>query len=259
MTPIITLTTDFSAGDGFVGMMKGVIKRINPAAEIIDIAHNVPHHNIDAGAFILHNSYRYFPAGTIHVAVVDPGVGGKRRPLAAKLRNHIFIAPDNALLKYIFQLNKDIIVYELKNQDFFLEEVSSTFHGRDIFAPTAAHLSMGKDIAEVGPVISDFVRGRIKTPVVLKKYIKGTILYVDHFGNLITNVHKSQLATENICISFGNHEICGLKYSYEDVRKSNPVALVNSAGYIEIAVNQNRADRLLNLKPDDRIIITYEK
>ena len=138
---IITLLTDFGERDGFIGTMKGVILSINPKATIVDISHEIPAQDIEAGAFVLNNSYRYFPPGTIHVAVVDPGVGSNRKILAVQSDDYFFIAPDNQVLKYIFHASETLTVIEVLNKEFFLNKISQTFHGRDIFAPVAAHLS----------------------------------------------------------------------------------------------------------------------
>ncbi len=147
---VITLLTDFGYRDGFVGSMKGVILGINPGAQIVDISHEVQPQNIDEAGFILFSTYNHFPEGTIHVAVVDPGVGSPRKIIAVKTRNYIFLSPDNGLLKYIFFREKNCRVFEVTNRIFFLNRVSSTFHGRDIFAPVSAHLSLGTNINEIG-------------------------------------------------------------------------------------------------------------
>src|SRR6516165_11767148 len=156
---IITLTTDFGLSDPFVGIMKGVIFRIAPAAQIVDITHDIGSYDVLEGAFLIESSYRYFPAGTVHVVVVDPGVGSARRPIAASAHGHFFVAPDNGVLSGIFENE----VYHIKNRSLFLDSVSQTFHGRDIFSPVAAHLAKGAPIESVGPRILDFLKRALPT------------------------------------------------------------------------------------------------
>src|SRR5215467_7691958 len=163
---IITLTTDFGLSDPFVGIMKGVILGIAPAAELVDITHDVRSYDILEAAFIIESTYRYFPEGTVHVIVVDPGVGSARRPVAAAARGHIFVAPDNGVLSYVIQSDPmtPVSAHWIKNQSLFLSSVSQTFHGRDIFAPVAAHLARGVPIESVGPRIVDFVTKPLPKP-----------------------------------------------------------------------------------------------
>ena len=172
---IITLSTDFGIKDNFVGIMKGVIYGINPQARIVDITHHIPPQNVNTASFILNSSYRYFPNGTINIVVVDPGVGSERRILAVATDNYFFIAPDNQILKYIFNKNETLTVVEVLNKTYFNKHISRTFHGRDIFAPVAAHLSNSVPIEALGNVITDFDRGKIHKPVFLYNKIIGTI------------------------------------------------------------------------------------
>lgn len=240
---IITLLTDFGATDGFVGTMKGVILNINPNAQIVDLSHQISPQDIEAGAFILNNCFHFFPTGTIHVAVVDPGVGTQRRILAVASSRYFFIAPDNRILKYIFQSDETFTVIEVLNKQFFLKRISRTFHGRDIFAPVAAHLSRGVSIHDFGDQIEDYDRGAGDWAIVANRRISGKIIYIDHFGNLITNISASQLHKPIRSIAIGSHRIDGVSKSYGDVAIGMPVAIIGSAGFLEIAVRNGNAQQ----------------
>ncbi|MDQ3181688.1 MAG: SAM-dependent chlorinase/fluorinase [Acidobacteriota bacterium] len=194
MNPIIALLTDFGTKDYFVGAMKGVILSINPGAKIIDITHEIPPQDISSGSFTLRACYKNFPSETIFVAVVDPGVGSNRKAIICETKNHLFLAPDNGLLSFIFDEAATFRVYKLENEKFFKHPVSSTFHGRDIFAPVAAHLSNGLKANEFGSEIYDFVRFEENKPrKVSDKGIEAEIIHTDRFGNLITNLMQKDL------------------------------------------------------------------
>lgn len=250
---IITLLTDFGVNDGFVGTMKGVILSINPAAKIVDICHEVPAQDIEAGAFILNTSYHYFSAGTIHVVVVDPGVGSGRRILAAASDKYLFLAPDNRILKYIFHTNETLTVVEVLNKKLFGRHVSQTFQGRDVFAPVAAHLSTGITLEELGPIIKDYDRGQIDRPWVTNKKIIGKIIYVDRFGNLITNINLALLTRREIRLTIGTITINRLSNCYAEVDSGQPLAIAGSSGYLEIAVRNGNAQQQLYVKRGDMV------
>lgn len=252
---VITLLTDFGDKDGFVGTMKGVILRINPHANIVDITHQVPRHNVEAAAFILNNSYKFFPEHTVHVAIVDPGVGGRRRAIAVQTSEYFFIAPDNHILKYIFHNEKNIKVHQIMNRNYVLKEISYTFHGRDIFAPAAAHLSLGIQIEELGPQLTDFDRGEVSVPKYTHNYIEGQIVYSDKFGNLITNIPASLIPNRQLHLQLGEYEITALSNSYSEGLNSLPLALIGSSKFLEIAIYQQSAKHKLNLKVGDTIKI----
>lgn len=244
---IITLTTDFGLADPFVGIMKGVILGIAPAVSIVDITHEVPSYGVLEGAIALDASYRYFPAGTIHVAVVDPGVGSERRPIAVRSEGQIFIAPDNGVLS--LACGRGAVapdVYHLTNRALFNESVSRTFHGRDVFAPAAGHLAAGRPLETVGPRLSDWTR--IDLPDVQRVesgLSRGVVLRIDKFGNLITNVPGGVLGS-GFRIRIAGAEVRRLVSSYAEAPPGELVAIVGSYGYVEISIREGSAAKTLN-------------
>lgn len=254
---IITFLTDFGDADGFVGIMKGVILSINAQAKVVDISNSLPPQDIEAGALVLHNSYKYFPKGTIHVAVVDPGVGSDRRILVVQTKNYFFIAPDNQILKHIFYNNETFTVVEVLNKTYFLDEISRTFHGRDIFAPVAAHLSLGVPVSKFGPEVTDFERGEISQPVILAKKIIGKIVHIDKFGNLITNISADLVNKKLLSISAGLTSLPGLVDSYADVGLGKPLAIIGSSGFVEISVRNGNAGEQLSLQRGETVQIEF--
>ncbi|MDZ7331179.1 MAG: SAM-dependent chlorinase/fluorinase [candidate division KSB1 bacterium] len=252
---IITLLTDFGLSDGYVATMKGVILSINPKATIIDLSHDIPAQDVAAAAFVLEASFRYFPRGTIHVAVVDPTVGTNRKILAVKSSDYWFLAPDNQLLKYVFHAGETLTVVEVLNKRFFLGQVSQTFHGRDIFAPIAAHLSLGVDILQLGELTSDYDRGQIHLPSVSKHEIIGKVIYCDRFGNLITNIEATQLPKHEFRICVGDVTIPHLSQSYAEVEIGQPLAIVGSSGFLEIAIRNGNAQNRLSASPGTKVTL----
>lgn len=256
---VITLMTDFGTNDHFVGVMKGVILNINPKVQIVDITHAVPPQDIHGAAFLINSTYRYFPDGTIHVVVVDPGVGSRRRAIICQTDTAYFVCPDNGVLSYILSGNTTHRVVALDNTSYRLSEVSNTFHGRDIFAPAAAHLSRGVSLSQFGDAVNNVVRLPIQIPQVTKTAMVGSVIWVDHFGNLITNLTSDMLESFGVENSFviraGKAEICRLNYSYAESKKSECLAIIGSSGYLEISVNQESAAQVLGLKCDDVIEI----
>jgi len=252
---IMTLLTDFGTIDGFVGTMKGVILSINPNAKIIDISHEIPAQDIEAGAFVLSCSYRYFPRGTVHVAVVDPGVGSKRKILAVQSKDYFFIAPDNQVLKYILNSDETLAVVEVLNKQFFLNAVSQTFHGRDIFAPVAAHLSIGVPIKKLGHETKLYDRGKIDQPIITQTGIIGSIIYIDKFGNLITNINQSMINKPVSFVQIGKTQIHKLSNSYSEAEINQPLAIIGSSGYLEIAVRNGNAWERLSARRKDIVRI----
>ena len=249
MPSIITLTTDFGLADPFAGIMKGVILGIAPEAKVVDITHEIRSYDILEAAFVIESSYRYFPAGTIHVIVVDPGVGSARRPMAAAAKNHIFVAPDNGVLSYI--LNGDMAApassaYWIKNERLFLDAVSQTFHGRDIFAPVAAHLALGTPIESVGPQVVDFVVKSLPKPRPQGDKLVGTALRIDKFGNIITNLKRSHLG-KTFVIRIAGRSITRFCANFSEAEPGEFFALEGSAGCIELALNQGSAADRLNV------------
>ncbi len=251
---IITLTTDFG-NDAYVGIMKGVILRINPDARIVDLHHHIDPQHIDQAAFILKTAVGYFPDKTIYCIVVDPGVGSERKILLAETDNGFFIAPDNGVLKYIFNEITVKSVHQINNPEFRLEHISSTFHGRDIFAPAAAHLSLGVQPGELGPITSEYDEGQIKHPVIQPDKITGEILFFDHFGNAITNVPENQFE-KNMSVYIDNTRI-PFHAAYSDAEENVPLCLTGSHNHLEIAVRNGNAREQLSLKKGQ--IITLVK
>ena len=258
---IITLTTDFGLRDNFVGVMKGVIYRLNPEARLIDITHQIPAHDIAGAGFCLFTAYRYFPPQTVHLAVVDPGVGSGRNMLAVRAGDHVFVTPDNGLLSLILDHEPDHEAYCLTNRDLFLDQPSRTFHGRDIMSPVAAHLSAGLSLNQVGPKVDQVVRHSLPRPRFQKSSISGTIVYVDGFGNLITNIPGDRIpASEGsrAVIQAGPVIITGLSDAYSDVDPGAYLAIKGSAGFLEIARNMAPAERPPDLSVGIPVDVTWE-
>ena len=251
---IITLTTDFGLGDWFVGTMKGVIAGLAPQTHVIDITHDVPAGEVRAGAFALAAAYRFFPKGTIHVAVVDPGVGTKRKAVAVQTADHCFVGPDNGVLSWALRGEKVKSVRVLENRALFLRPLSQTFHGRDIFAPVAAYLSRGLSTKELGPVVKDFVRLPWPEPRRRPGRTEGEVIYIDRFGNAITNLPVDGSAECASCEILGKRRVvCPLKTSYQSVSSGRPVVVPGSSGFLEVAINGGAAAKLLGLKIGSRI------
>lgn len=250
--PILTLTTDFGTKDGFVGTLKGVIWAICPSAQIADISHSISPQNVLEGAFAVWRAYAFFPSGTIHVAVIDPGVGTSRRPIAMRIGKYIFVGPDNGLFTPILEDAEkhgwpaDIV--HLTNEKYFLPEISRTFHGRDIFAPVAAHVANGVALADLGPAITDPVRLRMPTPEKTADGWRAHITVIDVFGNLTTDLPAAALSGNiNIKINIQGREVQGLVTSYGEKQAGDLVALLDSENYIEIAIVNGSAEKVLDM------------
>jgi S-adenosylmethionine hydrolase len=260
--PVITLTTDFGHGDPFVGVMKGVILNINPDAVIVDLTHEVAPHDVRGGAFSILTSYRYFPAGTIHVVVVDPGVGTTRLPIAVKTADYIFVCPDNGVISWAMADNAPYTVHEIKKSDFMLDDISSTFHGMDIFSPTAGRLSlMGEpsDLEIVGPRVEDPLLIPFPEPKDTGTEIVGEIVHVDRFGNLITNI-RPKPGAEYVEMVIGDScrvKLEGLSRSYGEGAGESLILLVGSSGFLEIAKREDSAERAANAETGDKVKILY--
>lgn len=244
MKRIVTLTTDFGIKDHYVGAMKGAMLSINPDVVIVDITHQIPPQNIFSGALALRNFYRYFPEGTIHVAVVDPGVGNGRKPIALEADGYIFIGPDNGIFTFICRESKSVKVFEISNSKYVLPNVSNTFHGRDIFGPAAAHISLGTSPESLGNRIKKSVMISIKQPKILSDEIIGEFIYVDSFGNLISNI-PTELIKPGSRIYVGKKMINGISKSYADGQKGELIAIIGSSGLLEISVTQGRASNVI--------------
>ena len=242
---IITLTTDFGECDPYVAMMKGVILSINPDATIIDITHQIPARAIKEGGLIIKDAYTYFPSGTVHIGVVDPGVGGTRRPIAVLVDNYFFVGPDNGLFSTIIESQRHTDVIHLKEKRYWMNSISPTFHGRDIFAPVAAHLSLGVDPFCMGKKIDNPTPLASPLPRENKNEFVGAIIRVDHFGNLITNITEEHLGpflvSKDLIIRIGRVTLKKISTTYNDVPEGQPLALIGSSHALEIAVNMGRA------------------
>jgi S-adenosyl-L-methionine hydrolase (adenosine-forming) len=250
--PLITLTTDFGTADHFVGVMKGVIAGLAPHANVVDITHEVVPYDIVQGAFVIAEAWRYFPKGTIHVVVVDPGVGSSRRPILAEAGGHLFVAPDNGVLSMIYDsihAPAKLKVRVISNTKLMAREVSRTFHGRDIFAPAAARLAHGVTPARFGGVIDDYIRiADIKPLKVSTKCWRGMVLKADRFGNLITNFHVDDfpdVTSRAFEVRIGAESIRRLALTFSEAEIGELVVVVGSSGYLEIAANQASAAQIL--------------
>jgi len=252
--PIITLTTDFGTNDHFIGTMKGVILSIEPDAQIIDICHAVQAFDVLDGALTISQAYSYFPTGTIHMVVVDPGVGTARRPLIVSSDRHHFVAPDNGVLSLIYQREQRLSARHVTGEHYFLQPVSNTFHARDVFSPVAAYLAKGVDPEKFGEPVTDFVRFSAPKPkAVNENTLRGVVLKVDRFGNLITNITPQDapmLFGENpgaFKIVVGQREIREIKEAYALGAPGEVFGIMGSMGYLEVAANRGSAAQLLGV------------
>lgn len=254
---IITLTTDFGLSDPYVAMMKGVILSVNPSARLVDITHHIPAGSVLETALLIREASPFFPKGTVHVAVVDPSVGSDRRPIGIETESYTFVGPDNGVLWPVTQQEPKAKVVHLTEKSYFLPHVTRTFHGREIFAPVAAHLSLGIDLLKMGTLITDPVPLDVPEPFEKEDCLYGRIIRVDHFGNLITNIRAKALAdflkSAEPLIQVGNLSLERLTETYAKAERGAPLALINSAGLLEVAVNMGRASEALGVRVGDII------
>ena len=250
---IITLITDFGSNDYYIGVVKGVILGINPEVQIVDVCHHVASYDVFDAAFTLAQSYRYFPIDTIHLVVVDPGVGTARRPILARTMDYKFVAPDNGVLSLLYEREESIEVRHISSEHYFLNPVSQTFHARDVFAPAVGWLSKGVEVDKFGDPITDFAKFTPPKPKrVDDQLIKGVALRVDKFGNIITNITPEDvpdLFAENpppFKIIINQQEITTLNLSYTMGKPSELFAIVGSSGFLEICTNRGSAAKTLN-------------
>ncbi len=291
--PIITITTDFGVSDGYVGVMKGVILGILPDAQLVDISHDIGPQNVRQAAYVLYTVYGYFPPHTVHLVVVDPGVGSARRPIAMRTSRGTFVGPDNGVFSYVMAHPDEPVeaLVALENPRYRLPRVSNTFHGRDVFAPAAAHLAAGVPIAELGRVVHDPVRLPLPRLVVAEDHVLGEVLHADRFGNVITSIgvlswptgtgRERMLAlapafssegspptdpstwrsfsAERTLIHVKGQTLLEVHRTYAEVEPGNVLALVGSEGYLEIAVREGNAAQTLGLRPGDPIELRFHR
>ena len=252
--PIVTLTTDFGINDHFVGTMKGVILGVEPNAQIVDISHAVQPFDVLDGALTISQAYNYFPSGTVHMVIVDPGVGTARRPIIVTSERHHFVAPDNGVLSLVYQKEQRLHARHVTAEHYNLQPVSQTFHARDIFSPVAAYLAKGVDPEKFGDEITDFVRFNAPKPKpVNESTLRGIVLKADRFGNLITNITPEDapmLFTQPAAgfkIVVGKREVTDIKASYSEGAPGEVFGILGSMGYLEIAANRASAAQLLGV------------
>ncbi len=254
----IALMTDFGYKDGFVGTMKGVILSINPNAVLIDLTHTVSSHNTLEASIVLRTSYHFFPKGTIFLVVIDPGVGSNRRSILVETEDYFFIGPDNGALSFALENEKIKKIVELNNKKYFLQDISNTFHGRDIFAPVAAQLSKGVQISKFGEPTNEYKKFTILSPRIHRHGVSGKVIYTDHFGNLVTNISGGmvqKLSLRKMVIKIKDHKIEKLSSSYADSAAGQILAVVGSNDCLEIAVNQGNASQIMKAKEGTEIEI----
>jgi S-adenosylmethionine hydrolase len=260
---VITLLTDFGTDDEYAGLMKGVILSIDPSATIVDITHQIDRQDIVQAAFMIGSVYHYFPEGTVHLIVVDPGVGTDRGLLALKLEKQFFIAPDNGVLTLLLAEENVSSLNLITNPNYFMASVSRTFHGRDIIAPVGAHIANGLEVNELGPEID--VQNLVCLDSLGARFtengdLKGKVVAIDHFGNLITNITSEQLTEclhagpqSEIRIRIRSNFVKGLSETYASAGPYIPLATIGSRGYLEIAINGGNAAQHLNVKKGENV------
>ena len=256
---IVTLITDFGFLGEYVGAMKGAILKVNPRCQVIDVTHQIEPQDVLRASFILKNTYPYYPGGTVHVVVVDPGVGTGRRPVVLQKNGHLFVGPDNGVFTFLLSDKGRTEGYEITRKEFFLSPLSETFHGRDLFAPVAGHLSLGRDPSRFGPRAGGFMRVEWPAPQMKGKNLLGRILFTDSFGNLITNISREEygglMKGRPLQIKGKGWRIDHVHRTYGQGKPGQPMALFGSAGLLEIAVNRGSAKKTLGLRSGNRLII----
>jgi S-adenosylmethionine hydrolase len=260
---VITLTTDFGTGDHEAGVLKGIIWTIAPLVQIADLSHDITPHDILEAALLLWRAAPYFPGGTIHVAVVDPGVGTSRRGIAARLGSQYFVGPDNGLASLLMsrveENNDKLSFVHLDQPKYWLPEVSKVFHGRDIFAPVAAHLALGIPLSMLGTSINDPVRMEILPPIRLPKGWLGQVIHIDHFGNMSTNLNVSHLnPAKEVMVKIRGEQISGLVSTFGERPVGTLVAMLDSSGLLAISVVNGNAAGVLKAGVGDEIEVIID-
>lgn len=259
--PIITLTTDFGTRDPYVGAMKGAILAICPEAALVDITHEIASQDVVEGALALRAACSYYPAGSIHVAVIDPGVGSRRRALVLRSGEYMYVGPDNGLFSLVSR--EEDAAWSITNRAYMADRISTTFHGRDLFAPAAAHLALGLRPERLGRRTRRIRRLDLPRPRVGKQGVQGEVLHVDRFGNLISNIGADLLertgSSEHPVVLIGDCEIGGIRQTYAEVRKGAPIALIGSTGLLEISVREGSAEEMLDRGKGTQVEVLFQK
>lgn len=263
MSQIITLTTDFGLQDHYVATLKAVILGISPDVRLVDISHDIPPQDVMAGAWVLKNAIPWFPPGTIHLVVVDPGVGTDRNPVALEINNQFFVGPDNGIFSLIAEMN-DVTACKLTKTDYWNgDTLSNTFHGRDIFAPVAAHLANGIPLSQLGEDLEELETYHWAKPISDKDGIQGWIVHIDRFGNLISNISEEMfrdvIGDNRVRIYVGTTILEELVHSYGYVEEGEPAAFTGSSGMLEVAINKGNAGEMLGVKKGAQISIVLQK
>jgi S-adenosyl-L-methionine hydrolase (adenosine-forming) len=258
--PLITLLTDFGTSDFYVGAMKGAMLSVNPQIEIVDLSHQIPAHDIYAGAFTLRCAYDTFPIKTIHIAIVDPGVGSSRRPILVMTDRYNFIGPDNGVFSYIYQTENINRVIHLSATHYYRQPVSQTFHGRDIFGPCAAWLAKGIEPAKMGDPITDYTKFTLPQPRVDGRQIQGHVVHVDRFGNCVTNLTQKEAPLESLSrglkMTVNNRPVAKFASNYAAAAPNELFAYFGSVGFLEIGVLKGSAQRLLEAQRGTEVVLS---
>lgn len=265
-SPIVTLLSDFGLKDPYVAEMKAVILSVCPEVHIVDISHEIERFSVRMGAFVLASAAPFFPEGTVHVAVVDPGVGTKRRPIIVETRRDYYVGPDNGLLTLAAHQHEIRHVYVIANPSCMLPHVSRTFHGRDVFAPAAAYLAKGRSPSEFGPEIQDYVFPRFAKPYEKEGELHGEVLHIDGFGNVITNISRKDMEKRKIRegdelkVKLKSRSLT-LKFcsAYGEEASKKTLAIIGSSGFLEIAVNQGNAAEFFKMKVGEMVSISQKR
>lgn len=262
-TPIVTLLTDFGMKDHYVASMKGTILKINPRCQLVDITHQISPQDIMEGAFVLANAFSYFPEGTIHLAVVDPEVGGERAPILVVTERFFFVGPDNGLFSFVLRQERMKAAYVLTQKRFFLSEISHTFHGRDIFAPVAGHLTLGVSPKTFGRKVEGIKQIAFPAPLVRGRELVGEVIHIDAFGNLITNIDRKEFSEfiqdQPFLIRVGRETLHVLTQGYWEGRTGEPIALFGSGGFLEVAAREGSAEKHLKVRRGDPITVSLKR
>lgn len=262
MRRVITLTTDFGLQDYYVSAMKAVMLGIAPEVRLIDVSHDIPSQDIMAGSWVLKNSAMLFPSKTVHAVVIDPGVGTERHPIALQVEDQYFVGPDNGIFS-LLTADRDYTAVRLTKQQYLRDSNSNTFHGRDIFAPAAAHLSRGVPLEDLGEPLDELVSYRWMQPIADKDGVQGTVIHIDKFGNLVSNIPekliKEVVEGKKVKIYAGNVILNNISTTFGVVAEGEPVAYIGSAGMLEIGINKGNAEEMLGVQKGAQISIVLQK